>query len=94
MESYLATTKASNEVIWLQMLMEELDTNKRRYIYLCDIQSASFSKESNISLEGKNIQIQYNFLSEKVEEWSVDIQNIQPSWYVYKANQQRQVHMV
>jgi hypothetical protein len=59
---YVATTKASKEMIWLQRVMEELGKKQENIRLYCDSESAThLAKKSAFHLNTKNIQFMYHF---------------------------------
>ncbi|KAE8655288.1 Pentatricopeptide repeat-containing protein [Hibiscus syriacus] len=74
---YVATTQASKEAIWLKMVLEELGHNQEYVSLFCGSQSAlHLARNPSFHSRTKHIRVQYHFIREKVEEGTVDMQNI------------------
>ncbi|GKB42903.1 hypothetical protein Tco_0887845 [Tanacetum coccineum] len=74
---YVAAGQASKEAVWLKMLLEELGHEQEKITLFCDNQSALYlARNPALYSKTKHIRVQYNFIHEKVEEETVDMQKI------------------
>lgn len=74
---YMAATQACKKVIWIQRLLEELRHKQLKIIVYCDSQSAlHIARNLAFHSKIKHIGVQYHFVHEVVEEWSVYMQKI------------------
>jgi hypothetical protein len=66
---YVAATKASKEMIWLQRFMEELGKKQENSRFYCDIQSAiHLTKNSSFHSKTNHIQLRYHFIRSTLED--------------------------
>ncbi|GJV23923.1 dual specificity protein phosphatase PHS1 isoform X2, partial [Tanacetum coccineum] len=74
---YVAAAQASKEAVWLKMLLEELGHAQEKITIFCDNQSALYlARNPTFHSKTKHIRVQYHFVSEKVEEGTVDMRKI------------------
>ena len=60
---YVSATKASKEMIWLQMFMEELGKKQENNRLYCDSKSAiHLAKNSTFQSNTNHIQLRYHFI--------------------------------
>ncbi|GKD28184.1 hypothetical protein Tco_1234398, partial [Tanacetum coccineum] len=74
---YVAAAQANKEAVWLKMLLEELGHKQEKITLLCDNQSALYlARNPTFNSKTKHKRVQFQFVHEKVEEGTVDMQKI------------------
>jgi hypothetical protein len=77
---YVSSTKASKEMIWLQIFMEELGKKQENSRLYCDNESAiHLAKKSTFHLNTKNIQLRYHFIRSALEDGHLKLEKIHTS---------------
>ena len=75
---YMVATHASKEVVWLQILCSGIGLVQQVIRIDCDSQSAIFLvKNPNYHSKKKNIDIQYHFVRDMVEEKKVLLMKVE-----------------
>jgi len=74
---YMASTLASKEVVWLQILCSGIELVQQAVRLDCDSQSAIFlAKNPNYHSKTKHIDGQYHFVRDMVEEKKVLLEKV------------------
>nr|GEV11038.1 retrovirus-related Pol polyprotein from transposon TNT 1-94 [Tanacetum cinerariifolium] len=74
---YVAVAQASKEVVWLKMLLEELEHKQEKITLLYDNHSALYlARNLTFHSKTKHIRLLFHFVREKVEEGTVCMQKI------------------
>ena len=77
---YVATIKASKEMIWLQRFLDELGKKQELGMLYSDSQSAiHLTKNSTIHSKAKHIQLKYDFIWSVLEAEQLNRENIHTS---------------
>jgi hypothetical protein len=75
---YMAATHASKEAVWLQILCSGIGLVQQVVSIYCDSQSAIFlAKNPAYHSKTKNIDIQYHFVRDMVEEKKVLLMKVE-----------------
>jgi hypothetical protein len=77
---YVVATKASKEMIWLLMFMEELGKKQENNKLYCDNESAiHLAKNSKFHSKTKHIQLRYHFIRSVLEYGHMKLEKIHTS---------------
>ena len=77
---YVAATKDSKEIIWLQRFMEELGKKQENNKLYCDSQSSiHLAKNLAFHSKTKNIQLRYHFIRYALEDGQLKLEKIHTS---------------
>ena len=76
-DEYMASTHASKEEVWLQRLCSGIGLVQQAMILYCDSQSTIFlEKNPTYHSKTKNIDVQYHFVRDMVEEKKVLLEEV------------------
>ena len=74
---YVAITKASKEIIWLQLFLEELGQKQENEVLHCDIQSVIHLVNNHVyHARTKCIQVKYHFIKSAFEDGALVLEKI------------------
>ena len=76
-DEYIAATKASKELLWMQKFLQELGLNQKKFALFCDSQSViHLSKNTTFHSKSKHIEVRYHWLREALEMKLLSLENI------------------
>ena len=74
---YIAATKASKELLWMQKFLQELGLNQEKFVLFCDSQSViHLSKNTTFHSKSKHIEVRYHWIHEALEMKLLSLEKI------------------
>ncbi|KAJ4721959.1 Retrovirus-related Pol polyprotein from transposon TNT 1-94 [Melia azedarach] len=74
---FIATTESCKELLWMKKFLRELNFEQKRYVLLCDNQSAiHLGKNSSFHSRSKHIDIRYHWIRDVLNAKLLDLEKI------------------
>ena len=74
---YMATTEACKELLWMKRFLQELGFMQKRYVVLCDNESAiHLAKNSMYHKRTKHIDVRYHWIRDCLEAKLFELDNV------------------
>jgi len=74
---FIAATEACKELLWMKKFLNELGFTQKRYVLLCDSQSAiHLSKNPTFHGKSKHIDVRYHWIRDVLDSKSVELEKV------------------
>ncbi|KAL6544050.1 hypothetical protein OROGR_010547 [Orobanche gracilis] len=74
---YIAVVEAGKELVWMKLFLKELGFRRRRYVVLCDSQSAiHLAKNATFHKRTKHIDVRYHWIRDALEEGLLKLEKV------------------